>query len=268
MTNMMKSWGLLVVLVLFTGCTGQKPADTPKPDAPKAARSDHGDHGDHGGGPHGGTIVELGKSHGEFAVDHAKKEATVYILDGDAKKPEAIAADKLLLSLKTPALQLELKPLPQDGDPKGKSSRFVGTHEAFAKEQPFEGMVSVVIDGKPYFGEFKEVPHEKLPNIGGTAAERELHLTPGGIYTAADIQANGNVVPSVKYKDISWPHDDNLKPGDKVCPVTVNKADERCLWTVNGKSYQFCCTPCLDKFVKWAKKEPEKIKEPEAYIHK
>jgi hypothetical protein len=125
-----------------------------------------------------------------------------------------------------------------------------------------------VIDGKPYFGEFKEKPHEKLPDIGGTPYERELHLTPGGIYTAADIKANGNTVPSVKYKDISWPHDDDLKPGDKVCPVTTNKADERCVWTVNGKPYKFCCTPCLDKFVKWAKKEPEKIKDPEAYVHK
>ena len=31
--------------------------------------------------------------------------------------------------------------------------------------------------------------------------------------------------------------------------------------TVNGKRYEFCCTPCLDKFVKWAKEKPDKIKD-------
>ncbi len=251
------------------GCSGQKPADTPKADAPKVAKTDgHGDHGDHGGGPHGGTVLELGPHHGEILFNHDAKEAVVYVLDGDAKKSHPVEADKLLLNVKVPQLSVELKAAPQDTDPAGKASKFVGTHEAFAKEQPFEGTVSGLIDGKPYFGEFKEVPHEKLPDIGGTPYERELHLTPGGIYTAADIKANGNVVPSVKYKDISWPHDDDLKPGDYVCPVTANKADERCLWTVNGKPYKFCCTPCLDKFVKWAKKEPEKIKEPDAYTHR
>ncbi len=268
MSKAMKLSGLLLVAVLFMGCSGQKPGDGPKAETPPVAKSDHGDHGDHGGGPHGGTVLELGQFHGEIVFNHDTKEAVVYILDGTAKVNQPITAANLLLNVKAPQLLVELKPRPLDGEPAGKSSRFAGTHEAFAKEQPFEGTVSGVIDGKPYFGEFKEVPHEKLPDIGGTPAERELHLTPGGIYTAADIQATGTVVPSVKYKDISWPHDDNLKPGDKVCPVTVNKADSRCLWTVNGKSYQFCCTPCLDKFVKWAKKEPEKIKEPEAYIHK
>jgi len=93
-----------------------------------------------------------------------------------------------------------------------------------------------------------------------------LFLTPGGIYTTADIEANGKTTPSVKYKDISWPHADDLRKGDTVCPVTTNKADPRCNWIVNGKKYEFCCTPCLDKFVKWAKQDPKKIKKPEEYV--
>lgn len=111
--------------------------------------------------------------------------------------------------------------------------------------------------------------HANMPKgVSGTSFERELFLTPGGLYTEADIEANGKTVPSAKYTGISWPHDDDLKPGDKVCPVTANKADERCAWVVNSRKYEFCCTPCLDKFVKWAKERPEKIKEPTEYIHK
>lgn len=102
--------------------------------------------------------------------------------------------------------------------------------------------------------------------VGGTPFEQELFLTPGGVYSKADITANGNTVPSKKFAGISWPHDDEIKKGDKVCPVTDNKADERCYWIVNTKKYEFCCTPCLDKFVKWAKEQPKKIKEPEEYI--
>jgi len=104
--------------------------------------------------------------------------------------------------------------------------------------------------------------------VGGTPFERELYLTPGGLYSEADIKANGNTVPSQKFTGISWPHDDELKSGDRVCPVTANKADERCYWIVNARKYEFCCAPCLDKFVKWAKERPEKIKEPAEYIRK
>jgi hypothetical protein len=142
----------------------------------------------------------------------------------------------------------------------------------------FEGEISAVVDSKPYAGSFKEVPHKPghgsarhkgMPEgVGGTPLERDLFLTPGGLYTVADISANGNTLPSEKYKGVSWPHDDDLKPGDKLCPVTDNKADPRCEWIVNGKRYEFCCTPCLDKFVKWAKQQPGRIKEPEAYIFK
>ena len=104
--------------------------------------------------------------------------------------------------------------------------------------------------------------------VSGTPFERELFLKPGGVYSDADIQANGNTVPSAKYGGISWPHEDEIQKGDKVCPVTANKSDERCHWIVNAKRYEFCCTPCLDKFVKWAKEQPEKIKDPADYVRK
>ncbi len=70
----------------------------------------------------------------------------------------------------------------------------------------------------------------------------------------------------MKFAGRSWAHDDDLKPGDKACPVTVNKADEQCAWWVNGERYTFCCPPCLKKFVRSAKEKPEKIRPAAEYI--
>ena len=150
--------GVLALGLSAFGCG--KSADDKKKDETPVKKNGHGDDGDHGEGPHGGTVIEFGKYHGEFVVDHGKKQATVYILDGKVKNAVPVAAEKLLLNIKTPMFQAELKAMPQDTDPKGKSSRFVATHENLGKEQEFEGTVSGEIDGKPYVGDFKEEPHK------------------------------------------------------------------------------------------------------------
>lgn len=149
--------GVLALGLSAFGC-GKANDDKKKDDKPPVKKDD--DHDDHGPGPHGGTVIEFGKYHGEFVVDHAKKQATVYILDGKVKNAVPIAAEKLLLSIKSPMFQTDLKAMPQDSDPKGKSSRFVATHDNLGKEQEFEGTVSGEIDGKPYLGDFKEEPHK------------------------------------------------------------------------------------------------------------
>jgi hypothetical protein len=145
---------MLFALAVVTGC-GNQQVGTPKGDDKTAKKGGEDDH-DHGPGPHGGTIIEFGKWHGEFTVNHKTKEATVYFLGADAKKAVALLIEKPLLSIKAPQFQVELKPVPQEGDPEGKSSRFVAKHENFGKEQEFEGTVSGVIGGKPYAGDFKE----------------------------------------------------------------------------------------------------------------
>jgi hypothetical protein len=151
--------GLLVLgLIVFTGCSGQQ-GGTPK-DGEKSTKKGGDDDHDHGPGPHNGTIIEFGKWHGEFTVNHKIREATVYILGADAKTPVPLQIEKPLLSIKTPQFQVELKPAPQEGDPAGKSSRFVGKHENFGKQQEFEGTFSGVVDGKPYAGDFKEEEHK------------------------------------------------------------------------------------------------------------
>jgi hypothetical protein len=96
--------------------------------------------------------------------------------------------------------------------------------------------------------------------------ERKLYLTPGGIYTQADIEANGNMTVSQKFASFQAAHDLNPKVGDKICPVTLTKANPKCSWIVGGKTYEFCCPPCVDEFVKLAKSKPEDVKEPEHYV--
>lgn len=267
----------LATLALI-GCNSQPPAAGTKSSARTPSKPNEDDHSDHSHGPHGGNVIDFGPYHAELTVDPATKKATVYILDSSIKNAVPIAVEKLQLSIKAPQFQVDLAADPQPGEPNGKASRFSAVHENFSKKQDFEGTLSGVLDGKPYLGDFegkdhkdgdKHGKHEAAPKTDdGLDKERALFLTPGGLYTAADITANGNTIPSLKYKGISWEHADDLKPGDKICPITVNKADPKCTWIVNGKTYEFCCTPCLDKFVKWAKLEPAKIKEPEAYIQK
>lgn len=147
---------IMYAATVLAGCTVRQ-SDPPKSSNTTTKKDDADDH-DHGSGPHGGTVFHFGKWHGEFTMNHKSKKATVYVLAGDAKKAVPIQAEKLLLSIKEPPFKLELAALPQEGESAGKSSRFVGTHETFGKEQEFEGTVSVTLDGKTVSGDFKEEP--------------------------------------------------------------------------------------------------------------
>jgi hypothetical protein len=144
----------LALLGLVAGCGHDHKHD------PKKEKDSHSDHS-HGKGPHGGAIADFGKYHIEFDVDHKKEEAVVYVLKADMKTAAPIAAEKLTVKIKDPAIEIELKPAPQKGDPEGKASRFTGKHPKLAKEQEFEGEVTGLVDGKLHRGEFKEEPDEK-----------------------------------------------------------------------------------------------------------
>jgi hypothetical protein len=113
-----------------------------------------------------------------------------------------------------------------------------------------------------------EAPAVAMPVKVINAAERQLYLTPGGKYTAEDIRANGNRTAGQKYEGFKASHDRNPQPGDKICPITDTKANPKCTWIVGGKTYQFCCPPCIDEFVRLAKENPDKVKDPEEYFQK
>lgn len=161
----------LVSLLTFVGCKQEatKPADAPPTasDDQDHAHADgtehegHPAHEAHGAGPHDGTVADWGggKYHVEFTVDHDKQEGTVFILGPDEKTPMPIAAESIDLSIGDPKMDVNLKASPQEGDPEGKASRFVGTHEKLGVVQEYAGTIAGVVDGTPYSGDFKEEPH-------------------------------------------------------------------------------------------------------------
>ena len=156
----------LLSISLMVGC-GDKAAEQPTAEQSTVpSTSESGDphkvkgHA-HGTGPHGGTIADWGggKYHVEFIVDHDKKEATAYVVGNDEKTPEPITAESILLTIKEPQLQVDLLPVPLDGESGGKSSRFIGTHDGLATVMEYEGTMSAAVDGTPYAGNFKEEAH-------------------------------------------------------------------------------------------------------------
>jgi hypothetical protein len=154
----------LAAVGLVVGCS---PSPTTGGTKPGTASGDH----THGAGPHGGALADFGgdKYHVEFTVDHPTQQATVYVLVNDPKftddklpaAPIKATDGELALSIKGPKSgqwQMVLKANPQQGDPEGKSSRFVGKHEKLGVEQEFEGDIEGDVEGAHYTGHFKEEP--------------------------------------------------------------------------------------------------------------
>lgn len=99
-----------------------------------------------------------------------------------------------------------------------------------------------------------------------SAEERNLFLTPGGVYTQSDIAANGNMIASQKFAGMTAHHDMHPQVGARLCPITNTRADARFAWVVGGKTYLFCCPPCVQEFVAKAKKQTRPLPAPETFV--
>ncbi len=271
-------WLTAAPLLLYLGCSKQA-TEAPKADnAPPAAKAAAGGEHTHAAGAHGGHIFSIGADNYHAEVRFEQDGVVrLFMLGREETKVQEVEQQTLtayaLAEGETQSASFEIRPDPQPEDAPGKTSQFVGRLPKELWGRPVSFTVQMKIAGerfRPTFASPRTSDHAGMPKgvARGSEKERELYLTPGGIYTEQDIEANGRTVPSVKFAGISWPHDDDLKPGDKLCPVTDNKADRRCAWVVNGKTYEFCCAPCLDKFVGWAKNQPQRIKEPEDYVYR
>ena len=231
----------VVAFVALPGCdkSGKKDdAGKPKDKGKDGSAHDHPAFG-----PHGGPLADWGdKYHAEFTVDHAKKQVVVYILDDKAKAAPNIEAGKITnikVTVNEPKPQVHVELTHDAGLSTEKGIAFIGTHDVFAKSADLNGRISGNVDGKPYTDDFKYSAPKKTA----------IFTTPGGIYTLADIKANGNTTPDEKFKGIRWVHAKGLQPGDKICPVTEKKAQAECSWIIQGQRYEFCCPPCLDNFM-------------------
>jgi hypothetical protein len=135
------------VLVLACGCPPGNPGPTNRPGATPAVGGEEPP-------PHGGTLfAEPGhKHHAELKIDKDAKTATVYLFDAKVKNGSPTSAPAITLTIKNGgAVQVPLKAERQDGDPAGKSSRFVGTHDKLAGDLDMDKVeISAEVDGKPY----------------------------------------------------------------------------------------------------------------------
>lgn len=285
-----KAWiacGLVLSgIVLVSGCADDRSSTsaTPSSSSPvatsvvpasaTAATANAEEHG-HKAGAHGGIMISLGRdSYHAEAVFEKGGVLRLYTLGKEESRVIDVEKQTLRGFVKaegeSEAEQFSLESEPQDGDAEGRTSQFVGTLPKGLWGLNLEVTVpNIVISGERFRLGFKSTPEEHdegMPNKVADDDERQLYLTPGGKYTEADIKANGNLTATAKFKGLKSSHDMFPKPGDKICPVTKTKANPKFAWVVDGKTYEFCCPPCVDEFVKTAKATPDEIKQPTDYV--
>lgn len=284
MISLIAAFLLIGGLIGLLGCSSN---NTPKPTAEvavqksgKASSADSKNDEEHGHKPsaHGGILVPIGRDnyHAE-AVFEKGGLLRLYMLGQDETKVQEIEAQPLNAYVKAEgdaeAVSFVLRSEPQSGDKSGMTSMFLGNLPKELVGQKLEVTIpSVTIKGERFRIAFKSVPVDAtehgMPAKVADDAERKLYLTAAGAYTEADIKANGSVTASQKFKGFKAQHDLKPKSGDKICPVTMTKANPKCAWIIGGKTYEFCCPPCVDEFVALAKDNPSEIKDPESYRKK
>lgn len=247
----------------------------PVASAPGAAESSEEQHA-HLPGSHGGIIVPIGRDsfHAE-AVFETGGALRLYMLGRDEAKVEEVAWQTLTGYAKsegeTESTAFKLEPSPQPGDSREMTSLFVGQLPPQLAGKRVEVTIPIIRIGDDRFRlGFKSTDgaghEEQMPDTLADDEARKLFLTPGGAYSEADIAANGRQTAAQKFRSFVPKHDLFPKPGDKICPITLTKANANCTWVIGGKTYEFCCPPCVEEFVKLAKQEPEKLQEPERYV--
>lgn len=285
-----KAWiacGLVLSgIVLVSGCADDRSSTsaTPSSSSPSAtsvvpasataATANAEEHG-HKAGAHGGIMISLGRdSYHAEAVFEKGGVLRLYTLGKEESRVIDVEKQTLKGFVKaegeSEAEQFALESEPQDGDAEGRTSQFVGTLPKGLWGLNLEVTVpNIVISGERFRLGFKSTPEEHdegMPNKVAADEERQLYLTPGGLYTEEDIKANGNVTASAKFKGMMSSHNAKPNPGDKICPISMTKANSKFTWIIGGQAYEFCCPPCVDEFVKTAKATPDEIKKPEDYV--
>ncbi|HEV7280528.1 MAG TPA: hypothetical protein VGN57_10005 [Pirellulaceae bacterium] len=280
----------LASVALYVGCDAGPAVAPAEPEAPTtdtaaevgapvpavvessdvAVEEEHG----HIPGAHGGIIVPIGRdSYHAEAVFEQGGVLRLFMLGADESRVQEVESQSLTAYVKPmdggDSVPVAVEPMPQEGDSEGKTSQFVGQLPEDLSGTAVEVTIpSLRIDGERFrIGFESAIAHadEAMPEKVADDEERQLYLTPGGLYTQDDIEANGNVTASQKFKGLRASHDLKPQPGDPLCPITLTKANPQFTWVVAGKEYQFCCPPCVDEFVTLAKAGGP-IGEPEDFL--
>lgn len=153
----------------FLGCGGTSTdrsasSGTTETAAPPATVEAGHEHAHASAGPHGGSLIELGEEeyHAELVHNEQAGTVTVYVLDSAAKASVAIDAADAIINLKHDGRgeQFKLAAAPDQGDPAGKSSRFISSDAELAADLDHEDaapQLVMTINGKQYRG---AVAHE------------------------------------------------------------------------------------------------------------
>ncbi|VTR95384.1 Uncharacterized protein OS=Singulisphaera acidiphila (strain ATCC BAA-1392 / DSM 18658 / VKM B-2454 / MOB10) GN=Sinac_4511 PE=4 SV=1 [Gemmata massiliana] len=280
---MLRKWVLFgglfaAATAVLVGCNNSQPP-TEKAAEPKAAPAKADEEHGHKPGAHGGTLVSLGKdSYHAEAVFDKNGAVRLYTLGKDEARVQEVEAQELsgyatAVGSNAGATEVKFAAKPQQGDSAGKTSLFVGQLPTELVGQTVQITINNIrIGGERFRIAFSNTTsaHADAPMPDGVGSDesKKLYLTPGGKYTAEDIKANGSAPAAVKYKGIKSDHNAKPQPGDKICPVSMTKANPKFTWVVGGKTYEFCCVPCIDEFVQAAKSNPSEIKAPTEYIKK
>ncbi|AMV27037.1 hypothetical protein VT84_21725 [Gemmata sp. SH-PL17] len=280
---MLRKWVLFgglfaATTAVLVGCNNSQPP-TEKAAEPKAAPAKTDEEHGHKPGAHGGTLVSLGKdSYHAEAVFDKNGAVRLYTLGKDEARVQEVEAQELsgyatAVGSTVGATEVKFAAKPQQGDSAGKTSLFVGQLPAELVGRTVQITINNIRIGSERFriafsNTTSTHADATMPDGVGGEESQKLYLTPGGKYTAEDIKANGSAPASVKYKGIKSDHNAKPQPGDKICPVSMTKANPKFTWVVGGKTYEFCCVPCIDEFVQTAKSKPDEIKGPTEYIKK
>ncbi len=238
----------------------------------ESSKDDH----EHKPGANGGIIVPIGRdSYHAEAVFEQQGVLRLFTLGKDEGRVQEVERQALTAYVKpeggTETVSFTLQPEPQEGDPVDKTSRFKGTLPQVLWGQRVEVTIpNIRINDERFRLGFPSVmpnhPADTMPAQLGDDESRKLFLVSGGKYTPSDIAANGNQTGNQKFRGFVPTHDLKPKVGDKICPITLTKANSKCSWIIDGKTYEFCCPPCVEEFVKLAKEHPNEIKEPSEYV--
>lgn len=268
-------------LLIATFCTagscsryaGEPEGSTVSP--PPIATSPTTEH-EHRAGISGGVIATLGRDeyHTE-AVFQPGGVLALYTLGKDETRVHEVQKQVLTAYLQPlgsrESLVMILNPDPLPGDTASMTSRFSGhLPETLLGRRCYVTVPGLRIDGERFTVRFQSPPQTSKPAMPAPREDeeaRELHLTAGGLYTEADIAANGGTTAAAKYAGFRANHNLHPQPGAPICPITQTRADPMCKWVIGGKTYTFCCPPCIDEFLVRAKREPEEVLDPHAYIH-
>jgi hypothetical protein len=268
------SW--LVLVATLAGCnqgSGSQGSANPE----RAGRGDSSSTPEahaHLPGEHGGLIVPIGQD--QYHVEpvfQADGSLRLYLLAANESQVLEVERQTITAYVSkeqdSRAVPIEFKPAPSRDDAPEKTSVFAARlPEDFQKSAITVVIPSIRIAQTRFRFAFHSGTEggNEMPQTVTAKAARDLYLTAKGLYTAADIAANGSTTAAERYRGFHSSHDFNPKPGDSICPVTHTKANPQCTWIVGGKRYLFCCPPCIDEFVKLAREEPEKVQNPEEYV--